>query len=127
IVRQVPPAGTFRTRPSSGSYNLSLGMGRSVAGADFGDASLLVSRPPPIVLTDVADTTIRDGTAAATNFGTLAQLTVKTSDPGYNRISYLRFDLNVLGTSPTGTISRATLRLLGTMSDTRSPGAVTGV
>ena len=66
--------------------------------------------PRTIVLTPVADAYVRDGADAGTNYGTAKSLMAKWwSSTGYNRLTYLRFDLH--GVS--GTIRAATLRLYG--------------
>jgi hypothetical protein len=59
------------------------------------------------VLTPTADTYVRDGTYANTNFGTTSTLQVKTtSNTGFNRNAYFAFNLNGVSS-----ISRATLRI----------------
>ncbi len=61
----------------------------------------------PKVLTPTADTYVRDGSYASTNFGTVDTLQVKTeSNVGFNRNAYIGFSLN-----DTNSISRATLRI----------------
>lgn len=45
-------------------------------------------------LQPIADAFVRDGSQAADNYGTLEQLTVKKDGTGYNRITYLKFDLS---------------------------------
>jgi hypothetical protein len=58
----------------------------------------------------VADAYVRDGSYAATNYGTAKNLVVKySSTSGQNRQTYLRFDLHAV----TGTIISAKLRLYG--------------
>jgi len=81
---------------------------------------LTVYGRPSTVLNPSADAYVRDGSSAATNFGTTSPLTVKNSTSGYNRYSYLKFSLPALGT-----ITSAKLRLYGghTVSGTASDSA----
>jgi hypothetical protein len=63
----------------------------------------------------VADTYVRDGAYASSNYGTARTLVLKyATAPGYNRRAYLRFDLR--GVS--GTILTASLRLYGRHAST---------
>ncbi|MDN5204186.1 DNRLRE domain-containing protein [Fulvivirgaceae bacterium BMA10] len=59
-------------------------------------------------LSPEADAYVQDGGAANTNFGTGTALTVKKDGTGYNRQTYLRFDLS----SVSGTITSAKLKLV---------------
>jgi hypothetical protein len=62
------------------------------------------------VLSPVADTYVRDGAFADTNFGTQSHLFVKTTDTvGQNHISYLMFPITTVGQR----VVSATLRLHG--------------
>jgi len=65
-----------------------------------------------IVLSPVADAYVQDGTA--TNFGASTTLRVKgsTTGSGFNRQSYLKFDLSGI----TGTITSAQLNVFGSLS-----------
>jgi hyaluronate lyase len=63
-----------------------------------------------VTLSPVADAFVRDGTYAATNYGTAALLTVKEDAAGYRRRSVLKFDLASLD----GTLVSAKLRLTPT-------------
>jgi glucose/arabinose dehydrogenase len=66
-------------------------------------------------LTTSADAFVRGGTFASTNFGTSPKLVLKfTSDPGFTRETFLKFDLR-----PVATIGTATLRLFGAIADAR--------
>jgi mannose/cellobiose epimerase-like protein (N-acyl-D-glucosamine 2-epimerase family) len=72
----------------------------------------------PITVRAAADATVRDGTYAATNFGTTADLTIKKNAAlGYNRESYLRFSLS--GVSSVGS---AILRLYGNLQEANAGG-----
>jgi len=65
-------------------------------------------------LSPTADAYVRDGTSATTNFGTATTLQTQSSATvGNNRETYLKFDLAAV----TG-ISKATVRLYGSLSDT---------
>jgi hypothetical protein len=70
-----------------------------------------------VVVTEgaLADAFVRDGSNANKNFGSAAELDVKKSSSGYNRETYLRFDL-----SSVSTITSATLRLFGKLSQNAS-------
>ncbi|WP_342555864.1 polysaccharide lyase family 8 super-sandwich domain-containing protein [Paenibacillus sp. FSL R7-0652] len=57
-----------------------------------------------------ADAYVRDGTYAATNYGTVNSLVVKNSSSGYTRTSYLQFDVSAFS-SP---VSEAKIRLVPT-------------
>jgi endoglucanase len=75
--------------------------------------------PPPVFTTArraEADAYGRDGTYAATNFGSAAQLQLKQQSVGWNRESFLRFSLNAITD-----ISSAKLRLFGKLDNTNSP------
>jgi hypothetical protein len=53
------------------------------------------------------DAFVRNGTYAATNYGSNTSLTVKNSTSGYTRYSYIKFDLSALSEP----VARATLQL----------------
>lgn len=66
-----------------------------------------------------ADSYVRDGSSASANFGTATTLLVKNSgstNSGFNRWIYLRFDLSGLS----GTVTGARLRLFGKVDNTAS-------
>lgn len=73
-----------------------------------------------------ADAYVRDGTYASTNYGTATSLVIKNSTSGYNRTSYLRFDLSSFS-SP---VSEAKIRLVptyvGAVSNVNAMAVVTG-
>jgi hypothetical protein len=70
-----------------------------------------------VVLTPLADTYVRDGGYASSNYGTARTLVLNYAGmPGYNRRAYLRFDLHTVS----GTILAATLRLYGRHASTRA-------
>ncbi len=76
------------------------------------EASAAPSTISTIVLSPVADAYVQDGTA--TNFGASTTLRVKgsTVGSGFNRQSYLKFDLTAI----TGTITSAQLNVYGSLS-----------
>lgn len=76
----------------------------------------------PISVRAVADAYVRDGTYAGQTFGTAADLQLKSAAAGWNRESYLRFDLS--GVSNVGS---AKLRLYGRLDNTSSPSVAFGV
>lgn len=63
---------------------------------------------PHVTLGDVADSYVRDGTYANTNYGTATTLVVKNDGTGYNRKTFIKFDLS----SITGTITSAKVTLV---------------
>jgi hypothetical protein len=63
-----------------------------------------------------ADAHVRDGSFASTNYGAATSLEIKKSTTGYNRESYLRFDL-----SSTGPVGTAKLRLYGGLESATAP------
>jgi mannose/cellobiose epimerase-like protein (N-acyl-D-glucosamine 2-epimerase family) len=72
----------------------------------------------PITVRAAADATVRDGTNAATNFGTTTDLTIKkNASVGFTREAYLRFSLT--GASSVGS---ATLRLYGNLQEANAGG-----
>ena len=77
----------------------------------------------PVGLSPTADAYVRDGASATTNFGTATTLQTKASaTTGENRETYLKFDL----TTVTG-ITKATLRLYGSLSDATGSNVPAGV
>ncbi|MCZ8520467.1 DNRLRE domain-containing protein [Paenibacillus mucilaginosus] len=70
--------------------------------------SLLVKLSLPAVITAAADAYVRDGSYAGTNYGGDGSLVVKSDAAGYQRQSYLRFDLAPV----TGAVTQAKLRLV---------------
>jgi hypothetical protein len=79
------------------------------------DSAITVSNEGQPGLYPVADAFVRDGGSAGANFGTQDILTVKSDGVGFNRISYLKFDL----TNYTDTFYNAKLKLfLKTVSAT---------
>jgi hypothetical protein len=74
-------------------------------------------------LSPSADTYVRDGSSAATNFGTATELQSQLSPTaGSNRESYLKFNLATVGG-----IAKARLRLFGKLSDTSGTNVPVGV
>jgi hypothetical protein len=74
-------------------------------------------------LSPTADSYVRDGSSATTNFGTATTLQTQSSaTAGNNRESYLKFDL----TTVTG-ITRATIRLYGSLSDATGSNVPAGI
>ena len=74
-------------------------------------------------LTPTADTYVRDGSSASTNFGTATELQTQLSaTAGSNRESYLKFNLATVSG-----IARARLRLFGKLSDTSGTNVPVGV
>lgn len=77
------------------------------------------STADPVTLRAVADAYVRDGsTYQGTNFGSASQLQVKAGSAGWNRYTYLRFDL------PQGSaVASAKLRLFGRLDNTSAASA----
>jgi photosystem II stability/assembly factor-like uncharacterized protein len=79
-------------------------------------AVIVTSASTTLTIPPSADAYVRDGTSAATNFGTATTLQVKsTTTVGTNRIAYLRFPL----TGVAGAVSAAKLRLYGSRPSTQ--------
>jgi endoglucanase len=57
-------------------------------------------------LTAAADAFVQDGASASSNFGSLSYLLMKNSAPGYNRETFVKFDLSGMGT-----VSQARIRV----------------
>jgi hypothetical protein len=71
----------------------------------------------------LADTYVRGGQYAGTNYGTAVELIAKFgADPQYRRDAYLKLDISSV--QPTSTV---TLRLFGRLSDTRAPNVTAAI
>jgi hypothetical protein len=77
-----------------------------------------------ITLRPTADAYVRDGSYASTNYGTAQSLITKRGSTGYNRWSYLKYDLVSLNGLP---IATAKLRLYGRLSNTQTSSVTTAV
>lgn len=79
-------------------------------------SSALFRQPASVTLNPVADTYVRSGTGANTNFGTATTMTCRRQNAGTNqdRQIYLRFDISSFSSN----ISSAKLRLYGNMNNT---------
>jgi len=79
-------------------------------------AAALFRQPASVTLNPVADTYVRSGTGASTNFGTATTMSVRKQNTGGNqdRQIYIRFDIS----SFSANISSAKLRLYGNMNNT---------
>lgn len=74
-------------------------------------------------LAPTADAYVRDGSYADTNYGSTTDLVVKNVNTGYNRRSFLKFDVSALAGTPT----RAVLWVSGATSDsTGTQASLTG-
>jgi hypothetical protein len=74
-------------------------------------------------LSPTADTYVRDGASATTNFGTATTLQTQSfATAGDNRESYLKFDL-----TPVTGIKKATVRLYGSLNDTGGDIVTAGI
>ena len=78
-----------------------------------GGAAPPQSGPAVRFVAPAADTYVRDGGHASTNFGAATSVAVKQSGSGFNRQALLRFDLG----GYQGTVARARLVLYGRTSD----------
>ncbi|CAG7653539.1 DNRLRE domain-containing protein [Paenibacillus allorhizosphaerae] len=79
----------------------------------FGSAQFTVIDPLNRKLYPTHDTFVRDGTYADTNYGTSGTLTVKKSSPGFERQTFLQFDLSGVA----GEVESAVLSLYGNVAD----------
>jgi hypothetical protein len=96
----------------SGAYALTAKATDNASGATTSGA-VNVNVVSQTGLAPTADAYVKDGTSAATNFGTATDLQTQVSQTaGSNRESYLKFDL----ASASG-VTRARLRLYGRLSD----------
>jgi hypothetical protein len=77
---------------------------------------------PGTTLNDSADAYVRDGTNATANFGTAKDLEVKKAGSGFNRVSYIKFDL-----SSVSAINSVKLNLFGKLSDTQDASLATSI
>ena len=73
-------------------------------------------------LNATADSYVQDGSAAGTNFGSATNLVVKDGPTGFNRYSYLKFDL-----SNVSTINSVQLQLYGNLSNAQNASVATDV
>jgi uncharacterized delta-60 repeat protein len=73
-------------------------------------------------LNATADSYVQDGSAAGTNFGWATNLVVKDGPTGFNRYSYVKFDL-----SNVSTISSVQLQLYGNLSSAQNASVATDV
>jgi len=80
-------------------------------GSTTASAEQVDNLPAHLNRSTVADTFVRDGDSANTNFGTATTLDVKTSSTGFNRDAYFRYDI-----SAASTISKAKLRIFARSS-----------
>jgi hypothetical protein len=102
---------------------------------DWAQLNLIVGpKRRTVSVSAVADTYVQDGAAANQSFGSSPSLVMKNSGPGYNRESFMRFNL----TAVSGTILSASLQLMprnvtdpvtigvsGVADDTWSPATLT--
>ncbi len=111
---------------SAGTHVLRLVMDQAPATGLVGNFNWIAFRPATVAtvttLAPVADAFVRDGSYNGTNFGTAKTLDVKKSDAGFNRESYLKFDLTNITS-----ISGAKLRLYGQLDNTKEKNIATGV
>ena len=73
-------------------------------------------------LKTTADAYVRDGSDATTNFGSATDLEVKKAGSGFNRITYVKFDV-----SSVSAIGSAQLQMFGGLSDTQDPSISTSL
>ncbi len=117
------PTGSWMTWNTSG-LNAALKAGSNLIRATDTGASgpnvdnLTVGAPVPApaqTLSALEDSYVRDGSYAATNFGSATSLVTKLSTTGFNRETVLKFDL-----SKVTSVSSAKLRLFGSLETTAS-------
>src|SRR5687767_1475334 len=71
-----------------------------------------------------ADSYVRDGSFAGSNFGGATELIVKQSGTDFNRETLLRFDLSGVGGAG---VTSAKLRVFGQLQDNRATNVLTDV
>ncbi|HSV16099.1 MAG TPA: DNRLRE domain-containing protein [Tepidisphaeraceae bacterium] len=79
----------------------------------------------PVVANDIADSYLRDGNSANTNFGHSTHLEVKKGPIGFNRATLIKFDLSHL--DPLAGYGHVTLKVFGSLSNTNQKNVVTNV
>ncbi len=84
--------------------------------------NILGNQAAPTTVGDSADAYVQDGSNANTNFGSATSLVVKSGSTGFNRFTYLKFDL-----SNVSTINSVQLQLHGNLSNTSDASVVTDV
>ena len=82
------------------------------SGGKTGSASVTVATGATTTLSALADAYVRDGSYAATNFGSTTDLVAKNDGPDWTRRSYLKFDTS----SVSGAASGVKLRLFGSIA-----------
>jgi hypothetical protein len=106
----------------AGTHVLRLVMDSNGATGAVGNFNYLKISPGVVTLTTGTAAHVRDGSHAAVNYGSSPTLEVKKSTTGYNRETYLKFDLGSVAT-----ISSAKLRLYGGLLDALKPSIQLGV
>jgi hypothetical protein len=107
---------------NTGSYSLTAKATDNVNGTTT-SAVVTINVVAQAGLSPIADAYVRDGSSATTNFGTATTLqTQSNATIGNNRETYLKFDLATV----TG-ISKATVRLYGSLSDTSGSNVPAGI
>ncbi|NOU88721.1 DNRLRE domain-containing protein [Paenibacillus sp. LMG 31460] len=76
--------------------------------------------PGKILLDSMDDAYVRDGGSASTNFGTTPTLVVKSEVVGYNRESYLKFDMSKV----TSSVTAAKIKVNVTITSPDAPSQV---
>ncbi|QOV90707.1 CBM96 family carbohydrate-binding protein [Humisphaera borealis] len=110
----------------SPSNNISIQRTISVAAGQNFSADVLIRRSPSIALRASADAYVRDGSYAATNFGSASELHVrKNTIAGNSREAYLRFDLTTVG--PSSGLTSAKVRVAGKLSQALASGVSIGL
>ena len=106
------PSSALTTATFSGEGDYVLRLTANDGGASiFGDVVIGVRSAVTMPLTTTADAHVRDGSSAATNFGTATTIEVQTGASGSNRDAYFKFDI-----TNAGVINNAKLRIYAATS-----------
>ena len=118
----LPANGTYTVTPSKISYLLAYNfnpLSRSIVLSSNQVGNFSFTNTTQVTVNPIADAYVEDGTNAATNFGTVTPLLVKTANQtGQRRYAYLKFDLTPVARS----ITTVKLRIFASLSAAGSVG-----
>jgi hypothetical protein len=100
---------------TAGTHVLRLAFDKGAANLSAGAVNYFTFTPVGTITTDTS-AFVLDGGHASSNFGLFPELEVKKSTVGYNRESYLKFDISTIGT-----LNSAKLLLFGRLASSENP------
>jgi CSLREA domain-containing protein len=130
----VPNTGGFQTWQTLTKKQVQLGTGKHVLRLAFdqgasnlsaGNVNYLQISPSATSTTTLTSDTaayVRDGSSSATNFGSKTTLEVKKSTTGFNRESFVKFNIGSISS-----IGSAKLRLFGSLLSSENPSILLSV